>query len=73
MAGSREVAGLSESFNYMTRHIDRLIEKNYLAEINEKTAQLVALEAQLNPHFLYNALQAVATERCWWISLRYTA
>lgn len=62
MAGSREVAGLSESFNYMTRHIDRLIEKNYLAEINEKTAQLVALEAQLNPHFLYNALQAVATE-----------
>lgn len=56
------MAGLSESFNYMTRHIDRLIEKNYLAEINEKTAQLVALEAQLNPHFLYNALQAVATE-----------
>ena len=60
--GSRELIALSRSFNEMVSHIDELINQNYVSEINEKTARLAALEAQLNPHFLYNTLQAIGTE-----------
>lgn len=60
--GSIEIRKLSESFNSMVSHIDQLIKRTYVAELNEKDARLAALEAQLNPHFLYNTLQAVSTE-----------
>lgn len=62
IGGSREIVNLTESFNDMVAHIERLIRLNYLAEINEKTSRLTALEAQINPHFLYNTLQAISTE-----------
>ena len=59
---SLESAELGRSFHRMTKQIDELVEKNYAAELNEKTARLSALEAQLNPHFLYNTLQAIGSE-----------
>ena len=62
IGGSLEITDLADSYNDMVRHIDRLIRRSYLSEINEKTSRLAALEAQLNPHFLYNTLQAIATE-----------
>lgn len=62
IGGNREISNLSYDFNYMIKHIDELIKKNYLAELNEKTSRLIALEAQLNPHFLYNTLQVISTE-----------
>lgn len=60
--GSIEIRRLSESFNSMVSHIDQLINRTYVAELSEKDAKLAALEAQLNPHFLYNTLQAISTE-----------
>ena len=60
--GSQEILELSQSFNSMVVHIDELIRRTYLAELSEKNARLTALEAQLNPHFLYNTLQAISTE-----------
>ncbi|MCM1123666.1 MAG: sensor histidine kinase [Eubacterium sp.] len=60
--GSQEIRHLSDSFNSMVAHIDQLIRRTYVAELSEKDARLAALEAQLNPHFLYNTLQAVSTE-----------
>ncbi|MDD2971794.1 MAG: histidine kinase [Lachnospiraceae bacterium] len=62
IGGSREIKNLSTDFNSMIHHIDDLIKKNYISAINEKTARLTALEAQLNPHFLYNTLQAISAE-----------
>lgn len=62
ISGSLEISNLSRSFNDMIHHIDHLIKKNYIAELNEKNARITALEAQLNPHFLYNTLQAISTE-----------
>ena len=59
---SRESAELSRSFNQMTEKIDTLIKENYAAELNEKNARLATLEAQVNPHFLYNTLQAIGSE-----------
>ena len=60
--GSREICELSNSFNSMVKHIYKLIRKTYVAELNAKDARLAALEAQINPHFLYNTLQAISTE-----------
>ena len=62
VTGSTEICGLAESFNSMVSHIDQLIQRTYVAELSEKDAKLAALEALLNPHFLYNTLQAVSTE-----------
>ncbi len=46
----------------MVNQVNELINEKYLAQLNEKTARLKALEAQINPHFLYNSLQAIATK-----------
>lgn len=62
ISGSQEIAYLAENYNQMIHQIDQLIKKTYISELNEKTARLIALEAQLNPHFLYNTLQAISAE-----------
>lgn len=51
-----ELGFLGESFNNMTAHIENLIYEMYERKINEKEAELKAIQAQLNPHFLYNTL-----------------
>ncbi|MDF2614739.1 MAG: hypothetical protein K0S71_2525 [Clostridia bacterium] len=60
--GSYEITSLARKYNSMITQIDDLIEKNYLAEISAKTAHLIALETQINPHFLYNALQVISAK-----------
>ncbi len=57
----KETAELSESFNDMSDHISRLVNDNLLSSLNEKNARIEALEAQVNPHFLYNTLQAIGS------------
>jgi two-component system sensor histidine kinase YesM len=60
--GSNEVVELANRYNSMISEINELIEENYLAEINQKNAQLKALESQINPHFLYNSLQVISAK-----------
>lgn len=54
--------GLLESrFGEMVRRLNQLINKEYRHQIEITTAQLKMLQAQINPHFLYNTLQSIGT------------
>ncbi|CAM3929941.1 sensor histidine kinase [Cohnella lubricantis] len=60
--GRDEIAQLSKRFNQMVRRMNELINERYRMKLVEKSAILKALEAEINPHFLYNALQAISTK-----------
>lgn len=59
--GNDEIGLLSRRFRSMMQTINNLILKEYRLELANKTNQLKALQAQVNPHFLYNALQSIGT------------
>ncbi len=54
-----EIGQLTDSFNYMVNKINLLIREVYQEKLAQKTAEIEALQAQINPHFLYNALDSV--------------
>lgn len=54
-----EMTFLTLSFENMTDRIDTLIQDNFQANLDKKDAQLKALQAQINPHFLYNSMSAI--------------
>lgn len=54
-----EIAVLHTHFDQMTERISTLIRERYVSELLTKEAQLQALEAQTNPHFLYNVLESI--------------
>ncbi|WP_263560937.1 sensor histidine kinase [Paenibacillus polymyxa] len=60
--GHDEIAYLSLHFNEMVQRTEELINERYRMKLVEKNAILKALEAEINPHFLYNALQAISTQ-----------
>ncbi len=55
-----EIGDLARDFNEMTLRIKNLINDIYQANIDRKEAQLKALQAQINPHFLYNSLSSIS-------------
>jgi two-component system, sensor histidine kinase YesM len=57
--GYGEFSRLISQFNAMNDQIARLIDENYSMKLHEKESQLKALNAQINPHFLYNTLNLV--------------
>ncbi|WP_438495887.1 cache domain-containing sensor histidine kinase [Paenibacillus sp. IHBB 3054] len=54
--GKDEIASLGYSFNHMIDTINELIQKEYVAVLNEKEMRFRALQAQIEPHFLFNTL-----------------
>ncbi|WP_435922885.1 sensor histidine kinase [Paenibacillus sp. DYY-L-2] len=60
--GRDEIAYLTRHFNRMVSRTNDLINERYKMKLVEKNAILKALEAEINPHFLYNALQAISTK-----------
>ncbi len=54
-----EIGNLTNDISDMTQKLDSLIHTVYEKEIQQKRFELKALQAQINPHFLYNTLQTV--------------
>lgn len=54
-----ELDVIASHFNEMCEKLDLHIQKSYLAEIEQKNAEMAALQSQITPHFLYNTLEAI--------------
>jgi len=63
-----EIGVLTGKFNWMIERIRALIEDVYKSNYEKKEAELKLLQAQINPHFLYNALDSVH-----WLAVRHQA
>ena len=56
---STEIQEISEGFNEMSERIHNLIGQVKESAMEQKNAEISALEAQIDPHFLYNMLQCM--------------
>jgi two-component system, sensor histidine kinase YesM len=56
---SDEVGILAKSFNSMVLEIKDLIKMNYHIKLQQREAELYALQSQINPHFMYNTLETI--------------
>ncbi|CAM3570255.1 sensor histidine kinase [Erysipelothrix urinaevulpis] len=63
-----EIGELQDNFLYMTLQINQLMEDKYQAAINLRKAELRTLQAQINPHFLYNILDLIN-----WLAIKHGA
>lgn len=54
-----EMGKLTNSFQHMIEELNRLVVEDYKNKITLKETQLMALQAQINPHFLYNCLSQI--------------
>lgn len=54
-----EVGIMIRSFGKMVQRIHKLIDENYKNKIDLKEFEMKALQAQINPHFLYNTLSMI--------------
>ena len=54
-----ELGEVADCFNHMVGDIQRLIDENYGIRLKEKESELQLLQAQINPHFLYNTLDSL--------------
>jgi len=61
-----EVGIISRSLNQMSEQLDEYIKREFVlelrrkdSELKQKTTELYALQSQINPHFLYNTLEAI--------------
>ena len=62
MANSEEFYHMEESFNYMSSQLKQQFDKIYMEEIALRDAKIMALQSQINPHFLNNTLEIINWE-----------
>lgn len=54
-----EIGVLAKSYHQMLSQIQGLMDEQYASGIKIKSAELKAIQAQINPHFLYNTLEMI--------------
>jgi len=57
--GKDEINKLSQNYNRMIKRIRELVEQLTVSQQIQKEAEMKALQAQINPHFLYNTLATI--------------
>lgn len=57
--GNDETGVLAEAFNEMAERIQESVDEIYKTQEEKRKAELMALQAQINPHFLYNTLRSI--------------
>lgn len=60
-SGNDEFVHIANSFNVMATSIQELIKNVYVQGIQKKQAEMDVLQAQINPHFLYNTLSTISS------------
>ncbi len=61
-----DIKALERSYNSLLDRIKTLIDEIYLEQSNVRNAELMALQSQVNPHFLYNSLDTIK-----WMAFEY--
>ena len=54
-----EIGDLINGYNSMSKRLDDTVNEVYRSKIKEKEYEMRALQAQINPHFLYNSLSMI--------------
>ncbi len=62
MDGEVEVAILTPSMQEQMRMTEKILRSPQLMDLNKRQAQYLALQNQINPHFLYNTLESIRSE-----------
>jgi len=60
-----ELRSLSRSYNIMTEEIQHLMNQNIAEQQEKRKSEMKALQAQINPHFLYNTLDSIVWMAEW--------
>lgn len=59
ITSKNELERINNNFNWMSKRIAQLIDRNTLTLAQKREAEFKALQAQINPHFLYNTLDTI--------------
>lgn len=59
LKGNDEFADIDRKICKMSKEIERAINEKYIIEAEHKSAELRALQMQINPHFMFNTLETI--------------
>lgn len=59
ITGQKEVVSLSDTFNHMIVEINQLLNRLVTEQKEKRKSEFLALQTQINPHFLYNTLDSI--------------